>query len=63
MRNKRHAKTYATHQTVKRNKDGCAQLMEDIHRIIYAIIDLHMRSEPWGELSPEVLHYIGKFTE
>ncbi|KAJ7122077.1 hypothetical protein C8R44DRAFT_852876 [Mycena epipterygia] len=32
-------------ETVKRNKDGCAQLMEDIHRIIFAIIDLHMRSE------------------
>ncbi|KAJ7111353.1 hypothetical protein C8R44DRAFT_257761 [Mycena epipterygia] len=48
---------------VKRNKDGCAQLMEDIHYIIYAIINLHMRSEPRGELSPEVLHYIGKFAD
>ncbi|KAJ7111502.1 hypothetical protein C8R44DRAFT_883297 [Mycena epipterygia] len=49
--------------TVKRNQDGCAQLSEDIHRIIYAIIDLHITSESRSGLPPEVLDYIGKFAE
>ncbi|KAJ7486650.1 hypothetical protein FB451DRAFT_1126899 [Mycena latifolia] len=50
-------------QRIKRNKAECAQLMEHVHQIIYAIIDLHLKSEPRGELPPAMLHYIGKFAE
>ncbi|KAF8179046.1 hypothetical protein K438DRAFT_1977545 [Mycena galopus ATCC 62051] len=50
-------------QNVKRNKAECAQVMENIHRIVYAIIKLHMTSETVGSLSPSMLDNIGKFIE
>ncbi|KAJ7105549.1 hypothetical protein C8R44DRAFT_745713 [Mycena epipterygia] len=50
-------------QNVKRNKEECIQLIENIHGILYAIIDLHIKSETAGSLPPVILDYIGKFTE
>ncbi|KAJ7353322.1 hypothetical protein DFH08DRAFT_934280 [Mycena albidolilacea] len=50
-------------QNVKRNKDECAQLMENIHPVLYAIINLHLKAETVECLSPEILHNIGKFME
>ncbi|KAJ7830297.1 hypothetical protein B0H14DRAFT_3715594 [Mycena olivaceomarginata] len=50
-------------QNVKRNKDECAQLMENIHPVLYAIINLHLKAEPVESLSPEMLNNIGKFME
>ncbi|KAJ7712080.1 hypothetical protein B0H14DRAFT_3172051 [Mycena olivaceomarginata] len=50
-------------QNVKRNKDECAQLMENIHPVLYAIINLHLRAETVESLSPEMLDNIGKFME
>ncbi|KAJ7127622.1 hypothetical protein C8R44DRAFT_873450 [Mycena epipterygia] len=50
-------------QNVKRNKDECIQLMENIHGILYAIINLHINSENAGSLAPVQLDYVGKFTE
>ncbi|KAJ7888445.1 hypothetical protein B0H14DRAFT_3716680, partial [Mycena olivaceomarginata] len=50
-------------QNVKRNKDECAQLMEDIHPVLYAIINLHLKAETVESLSPEMLNNIGKFME
>ncbi|KAJ7493536.1 hypothetical protein FB451DRAFT_1077291, partial [Mycena latifolia] len=50
-------------QTVKRNKDECVQLMENIHGLLYAIINLHIKSETRGSLAPITLHHLGKFTE
>jgi hypothetical protein len=35
-------------QTVKRNKDECVGLMENIHKVLYAIINLHISSETAG---------------
>ncbi|KAJ7442868.1 hypothetical protein FB451DRAFT_1190385 [Mycena latifolia] len=49
-------------QNVKNNKDECVHLMKDIHRILFAIANLHMQSEPQGSLPPSTLDYIGKFT-
>ncbi|KAJ7772801.1 hypothetical protein B0H14DRAFT_2632271 [Mycena olivaceomarginata] len=46
-------------QNVKRNKDECAQLMENIHPVLYAIINLHLKAETVESLSPEMLHNIG----
>ncbi|KAJ7124359.1 hypothetical protein C8R44DRAFT_917012 [Mycena epipterygia] len=52
-----------TAQNVKRNKDQVMQLMESIHAIIYAIVNLHIVSEPVGSLSPGTLDHVGKFAE
>jgi hypothetical protein len=48
---------------VKRNKDECAQLMENIYPVFYAIIDLHLKADTVESLSPEMLDNIGKFKE
>ncbi|KAJ7354363.1 hypothetical protein DFH08DRAFT_933889 [Mycena albidolilacea] len=50
-------------QNVKRNKDECAQLMESIHPVLYAIINLQLKAETVESLSPEMLHNIGRFME
>jgi hypothetical protein len=48
-------------QNVKRNKDECVRLMENIHRVLYAIVNLYIRSETAGSLPPSVLDRIGSF--
>ncbi|KAF8207499.1 hypothetical protein K438DRAFT_1755539 [Mycena galopus ATCC 62051] len=50
-------------QNVKQNKTECARVMENIHQIVYAIINLHIKSETVGSLSPSMLDYVGKFME
>ncbi|KAJ7092892.1 hypothetical protein B0H15DRAFT_929715 [Mycena belliarum] len=50
-------------EKIKRNKDDCANLLENIYQIISAIIELHLRSKPTGQLSPAMLYHIAKFTE
>ncbi|KAJ7493580.1 hypothetical protein FB451DRAFT_1164474 [Mycena latifolia] len=50
-------------QKVKRNKEECVQLMENIHVLLYAIVNLHIKSETGGSLPPTTLDHIGKFTE
>ncbi|KAJ7349609.1 hypothetical protein DFH08DRAFT_806959 [Mycena albidolilacea] len=40
----------------------CIQLMGNIHGLIYAIVDLHLKSEPVGTVPPAMLGNIGKFT-
>ncbi|KAF7359753.1 hypothetical protein MVEN_00700000 [Mycena venus] len=47
-------------QNVKRNKDECMELMENIHQVLYAIISLHLNA-PAASVSPSVLDEIGKF--
>ncbi|KAF7365939.1 ATPase-AAA-core domain-containing protein [Mycena venus] len=36
-------------QSAIRNKDECIQLMESVYTLIYAIVDLHLKSETPGE--------------
>ncbi|KAF8176115.1 hypothetical protein K438DRAFT_1770655 [Mycena galopus ATCC 62051] len=50
-------------QNVKRNKSECAQLMDNIHCILYAIVDFHMKSETVGSLHPSMLGNLGGFIE
>ncbi|KAJ7906794.1 hypothetical protein B0H13DRAFT_2333143 [Mycena leptocephala] len=50
-------------QTVKQNKDDCANLMEQIHELLNAIIVAHINSDTGGELPPMMLRHIGKFAE
>ncbi|KAJ6596237.1 hypothetical protein DFH09DRAFT_1407264, partial [Mycena vulgaris] len=49
-------------QTVKKNKKECIELMEQIHEVIYVIIDLHVKSGG-EELPPSILNQMGEFTE
>jgi hypothetical protein len=48
---------------VKRNKNECAQLLENIHPVLYAIISLHLKSETVESLAPAMLDNIGRFME
>ncbi|KAJ7434992.1 hypothetical protein FB451DRAFT_1194934 [Mycena latifolia] len=50
-------------QNVKRNKDDCIQLLENVYQLLYAIINLHIMSETKGSLEPATLDHVGKFTE
>ncbi|KAJ7816965.1 hypothetical protein B0H14DRAFT_2843845, partial [Mycena olivaceomarginata] len=50
-------------QNMKQNKNECAKLMENIHQVLYAIVNLHMKSETAGSLPPMVVDHIGKFLE
>ncbi|KAJ6495871.1 hypothetical protein DFH09DRAFT_1290295, partial [Mycena vulgaris] len=53
----------AVAQTVKRNKDDCITMLEQTHELLYAIIHLHVTSDTGGELPPNMLNHLGKFTE
>jgi hypothetical protein len=48
---------------VKWNKNECAQLMESIHPVLHAVINLHLKSETVESLAPAVLDNIGNFME
>ncbi|KAF8209237.1 hypothetical protein K438DRAFT_1960963 [Mycena galopus ATCC 62051] len=50
-------------QNVKQNKNECAQLMGNIHHILYEVVKLHIKSETVGSLPPLLLDNIGKFVE
>ncbi|KAF8196230.1 hypothetical protein K438DRAFT_1760407 [Mycena galopus ATCC 62051] len=50
-------------QIVKQNKSDCVRLMENIHGFLYAIVELHMTSEPIGSLPLLMLDNIGNFVE
>ncbi|KAJ6526179.1 hypothetical protein DFH09DRAFT_1095403 [Mycena vulgaris] len=50
-------------QTVQKNKDDCTRMLEQIHELLYAIIQLHVTSGARGELSPNILNNLGKFTD
>ncbi|KAJ7699094.1 hypothetical protein B0H16DRAFT_1705885, partial [Mycena metata] len=50
-------------QNVKRNKNQCANLLENIHKVLYAIVKLYMESETAGSLPPLIVDHIGDFVE
>ncbi|KAJ7469043.1 hypothetical protein FB451DRAFT_1255624 [Mycena latifolia] len=50
-------------QNIKKNKEECTQLMENVYGILYAIINLHVKSETVGDIPPAMLASIGAFTE
>ncbi|KAJ7369231.1 hypothetical protein DFH08DRAFT_833366, partial [Mycena albidolilacea] len=50
-------------QTVSKHKDDCVQLLEQIHKLLNAIMILHIKSNAGGEMPIEVLDHVGKFTE
>jgi hypothetical protein len=52
-----------SYQTVKKNKDPCIKMLEQIHKVLYAIIQVNINSNTSGELTPKMLNNLGAFTE
>ncbi|KAF8217545.1 hypothetical protein K438DRAFT_2036995 [Mycena galopus ATCC 62051] len=50
-------------QNAKQNKNECAQLLENVHHILYAVVKLYIKSETVGSLPPLMLDNIGEFVE
>ncbi|KAJ6580568.1 hypothetical protein DFH09DRAFT_1309885 [Mycena vulgaris] len=50
-------------QSVKKNKDDCTRMLEQVYELINAIIRLHITSEPAGELAPQILSELARFIE
>ncbi|KAJ7732131.1 hypothetical protein B0H16DRAFT_1696462 [Mycena metata] len=50
-------------QTVKQDKDDCAELMEHTHQCLNAIIGVYIKSDTGAELPPSTLNQIAKFTQ
>ncbi|KAJ6592281.1 hypothetical protein DFH09DRAFT_1273376 [Mycena vulgaris] len=50
-------------QTVRQNKNGCTQLLEQTYGLLCAIVTLHMKRGTGPDLSPSMLNDFGKFTD
>ncbi|KAJ7695810.1 hypothetical protein B0H16DRAFT_1842494 [Mycena metata] len=50
-------------QTIKQDKNECAELMEQTHELLNAIITTYIKSNTGAELPPSTLNQIVKFTE
>ncbi|KAJ7485947.1 hypothetical protein FB451DRAFT_1363697, partial [Mycena latifolia] len=50
-------------ETVKQNQDGCMQMLDQIHELLYAVIWVHLKLNTGGELSPTMLDNLGRLTE
>ncbi|KAJ7479093.1 hypothetical protein FB451DRAFT_1365656 [Mycena latifolia] len=48
---------------VKKNKEDCIQLLENVYQLLCAIVNLHIKSETKGNLPPATLEHVGKFME
>jgi hypothetical protein len=52
-----------THKKIKKNKDACTEMLEQIHQLLYGIIQVHITSNTGGELTPKMLNNLGQFAE
>ncbi|KAJ6463290.1 hypothetical protein DFH09DRAFT_1227335 [Mycena vulgaris] len=50
-------------QNARRNKVECIQLLESVHGLLYAIVNVHIQSGTTGILPPMMLKHIGRFTK
>ncbi|KAJ7462898.1 P-loop containing nucleoside triphosphate hydrolase protein, partial [Mycena latifolia] len=50
-------------QNVKKNKEDCTELLENVYQLLCAIVNLHIKSETKGNLPPATLDHVGKFVE
>ncbi|KAJ6538052.1 hypothetical protein B0H19DRAFT_1079130 [Mycena capillaripes] len=50
-------------QLIKQNKRDCIQLVQQAQELLDVVITVHLASNTAGELPPDVLGHIGKFTE
>ncbi|KAJ7620710.1 hypothetical protein DFH06DRAFT_1305951 [Mycena polygramma] len=50
-------------ETIKQNKDECAQLLEQTHKLLNAVLVTYLKSDTGADLPPSVLSDIGKFSQ
>ncbi|KAJ7094822.1 P-loop containing nucleoside triphosphate hydrolase protein [Mycena epipterygia] len=50
-------------QNVKKNKEECMQLMENVHELLYAVVKLHIKAGTPSSLPPATLSAFGELTE
>ncbi|KAJ6461511.1 P-loop containing nucleoside triphosphate hydrolase protein, partial [Mycena vitilis] len=50
-------------ESIKQNKDQCAQLLEQTHELLNAVLITYLKSDTGIDLAPDVLSQIGKFTQ
>ncbi|KAJ7029024.1 hypothetical protein C8F04DRAFT_1188127 [Mycena alexandri] len=50
-------------KTVKQEKNECAELMEQTHKLLRAIIGSYVKSDTGTELAPPMLNEIANFTQ
>ncbi|KAJ7485963.1 hypothetical protein FB451DRAFT_67446 [Mycena latifolia] len=50
-------------QNVKKNKEECVQLMENVYQLLCAIVNLYIKSGTRGTLPPATLDHVEKFME
>ncbi|KAJ7019755.1 hypothetical protein C8F04DRAFT_1275899 [Mycena alexandri] len=50
-------------QNLKSNREECFQLVERIHQVVYAIINLHIKSEIVGSPPPLIADHTERFVE
>ncbi|KAJ7749915.1 hypothetical protein B0H16DRAFT_863026 [Mycena metata] len=50
-------------QNMTKHQEESVELLEDIHGILYGIVNLHIESETPGSLPPATLEHIGRFTQ
>ncbi|KAF7352147.1 NB-ARC domain-containing protein [Mycena venus] len=50
-------------ENIKRNKDDCIELIEQVHTIVCAIVDLHIKADNNSILPPAMLEHLGSFTK
>ncbi|KAJ6492107.1 hypothetical protein C8R45DRAFT_990414 [Mycena sanguinolenta] len=46
---------------VKQNKKECAEMLENMHQVLFAIINLYIKSEAAGSLTPAIMEHVGTF--
>ncbi|KAJ7609912.1 hypothetical protein FB45DRAFT_804863 [Roridomyces roridus] len=49
-------------QTVKKNREQCARLSENIHSVMHAIAEVYLRTETPGSIPPATMNQVAKFT-
>ncbi|KAJ7111434.1 hypothetical protein C8R44DRAFT_883229 [Mycena epipterygia] len=50
-------------QNVKKNKEECIHLMKNVHELLYAMVNLHMKTGMGSSLPPATLSAFGKLKE
>ncbi|KAJ7144303.1 hypothetical protein C8R44DRAFT_973878 [Mycena epipterygia] len=50
-------------QNVKKNKEECIKLMENVHELLYAVVNLHTKAVTPSSLPPATLSAFGELTE
>ncbi|KAJ7823510.1 hypothetical protein B0H14DRAFT_3730146, partial [Mycena olivaceomarginata] len=50
-------------ESIKRSKDDCIRLMEQMHTVLCGVIELHMKAGEGSALPPATLEYLGHLTK